>query len=77
LTSGVPAVGGAWWASIYGVAQSQTRQSDLAAAAAAPAVMPQHLTGHLLSQDLLCYSVLSVVVCAGENGDKQTEPTFH
>ena len=27
--------GGAWWAAIYGVAQSQTRLTDLAAAAAA------------------------------------------
>ena len=26
---------GAWWAAIYGVAQSQTRLSDLAAAAVA------------------------------------------
>ena len=27
---------GAWWAAVYGVAQSRTRLSDLAAAAAAP-----------------------------------------
>ena len=30
-----PRDGGAWWAAIYGVAQSRTRLSDLAAAAAA------------------------------------------
>ena len=30
-----PRDGGAWWAAVYGVAQSQTRLSDLAAAAAA------------------------------------------
>ena len=29
-----PRDGGAWWAAIYGVAQSRTRLSDLAAAAA-------------------------------------------
>ena len=33
----IPGTGAAWWASIYGVAQSQTRLSDLAAAAAAAA----------------------------------------
>ena len=31
-----PRDGGAWWAAVYGVAQSRTRLSDLAAAAAAP-----------------------------------------
>ena len=76
LTSVVPAVGGAWWASIYGVAQNQTRLSNLVAAAAVPAVMPQYLTEHFLSQVLLYYSVLGIV-CAGENGDKQIELTFH
>ena len=30
-----PRDGGAWWAAVYGVAQSRTRLSDLAAAAAA------------------------------------------
>ena len=30
-----PRDGGAWWAAVYGVAQSWTRLSDLAAAAAA------------------------------------------
>ena len=30
-----PTDGGAWWAAVYGVAQSWTRLSDLAAAAAA------------------------------------------
>ena len=29
-----PMDGGAWWAAVYGVAQSQTRLVDLAAAAA-------------------------------------------
>ena len=29
-----PRDGGAWWAAVYGVAQSQTNQSDLAAAEA-------------------------------------------
>ena len=29
-----PVDGGAWWAAVYGVAQSRTRLSDLAAAAA-------------------------------------------
>ena len=29
-----PRDGGAWWAAVYGVAQSRTRLSDLAAAAA-------------------------------------------
>ena len=28
-----PSVGGAWWAAVYGVTQSRTRLSDLAAAA--------------------------------------------
>ena len=36
-----PRDGGAWWAAIYGVAQSWTRLSDLAAAAAA-AVLKQN-----------------------------------
>ena len=34
-----PRDGGAWWAAVYGVAQSRTRLSDLAAAAAAAASM--------------------------------------
>ena len=37
-----PRGGGAWWAAVYGVAQSRTRLSDLAAAAAAAAAL-----GHL------------------------------
>ena len=31
-----PMDGGAWWAAVHGVAKSQTRLSDLAAAAAGP-----------------------------------------
>ena len=30
----IPGMGGAWWAAVYGVAQSQTQLIDLAAAAA-------------------------------------------
>ena len=35
-----PRDGGAWWVAIYGVAQSQTRLSDLAAAADKPMTPP-------------------------------------
>ena len=34
-----PMAGGAWWAAVYGVAQSRTRLSDLAASAAGPGHM--------------------------------------
>ena len=37
-----PRDGGAWWAAVYGVAQSWTRLTDLAAAAAA-------VVGHVIS----------------------------
>ena len=44
--------GGARWAAIYGVAQSQTRRSDLAAVAAAPALqidsLPSNSPGKLI-----------------------------
>ena len=36
---------GAWWAAIYGVAQSRTRLSDLAAAAAA--TLEKEMASHL------------------------------
>ena len=35
-----PMDGGAWWAAVQGVAQSRTRLSDLAAAAAAADMLP-------------------------------------
>ena len=44
-----PRDGGAWWAAIYGVAQSRTQLRDLAAAAAAAAAM-----FHIKKETLLC-----------------------
>ena len=40
-----PRDGGAWWAAVYGVAQSRTRLSDLAAAAAAAAAYKKYSLG--------------------------------
>ena len=39
-----PRDGGAWWAAVYGVTQSQTRRSDLAAAAAGMKLMDHIVT---------------------------------
>ena len=39
-----PMDGGAWWAAVRGVAQSRTRLSDLAAAAAAGIALQSHLS---------------------------------
>ena len=42
---------GAWWAAVYGIAQSQTRLSDLAAAALSEKSFISALLHHLLSED--------------------------
>ena len=45
-----PRDGGAWWAAVSGVAQSRTRLSDSAAAAAVAVVRPQTKANELLTQ---------------------------
>ena len=44
-----PREGGAWWAVVFGVAQSRTRLSDLAAAAAAAATLVGISMDHFIS----------------------------
>ena len=46
-----PRDGGAWWAAVYGVAQSRTRLKCLAAAAAANWVNPLYADSFLVAQD--------------------------
>ena len=50
-----PGTGGAWWAAVCGVAQSRTRLSDLAAAAAILAHTPQGDRAVLVSVILISF----------------------
>ena len=56
-----PRDGGAWWAVIYGVAQSRTRLKRLTAAAVTAKLRITELERHLLSQ-LLYYVTLNRLV---------------